>query len=160
MRVLVLGGSSEASALARALAGRGGVEALLSLAGATKSPAPSPIPRRIGGFGGAAGLAGFLREGRYGRLVDATHPFAARISANAAQAAREAGVDHAIFTRGEWLPGPGDHWREVDAIEAALAALGPARKRVLLAVGGAGLDALARDDRHDWIVRSIDRPVA
>lgn len=158
MRILLLGGSSEASGLARTLAGRADVEALISLAGVTRAPAPAPIPRRIGGFGGAEGLAAFLRSGRYDAIVDATHPFAARMSDNAARAATLVGIRHAIFSRPQWRPEPGDDWREVPDSEAAVAALGARPKRVLLAVGGARLGAFAAGPPHFYFVRSIDRP--
>ena len=91
-RVLVLGGTIEASAIARALAGDARFAAMLSFAGRTKAPVLPPIPHRIGGFGGADGLAAYLRETGTDLLIDATHPFAARISANAVAAACAAGV--------------------------------------------------------------------
>ena len=89
LRVLILGGTGEASALARLLADDGRFAPVLSLAGRTATPAASPIPRRIGGFGGADGLAAFLRAERIAALVDATHPFA---RADAAQCARGGGA--------------------------------------------------------------------
>src|SRR6202044_3247351 len=86
LRLLILGGTSEASALARRLADEPDVAAILSLAGGTANPAPAPIPQRIGGFGGAEGLAAFLARERIGAVIDATHPFASRMSANAVAA--------------------------------------------------------------------------
>ena len=88
MRLLILGGTSEAAALARRLAAEAEVDAVLSLAGATVNPAPAPIPQRIGGFGGPEGLAAYLRAERIDAVVDATHPFAARMSANATAGCR------------------------------------------------------------------------
>ena len=102
MRLLILGGTTEASALAAALAGRADVAAVLSLAGRTGDPAPSPIPRRIGGFGGAAGLRDYLKAERIDAVVDATHPFAARMSRHATEACKATGVARLVFTRAPW----------------------------------------------------------
>ena len=90
--ILILGGTSEASALARLIAARPDITALVSLAGATARPSLPPIPHRVGGFGGADGLAAFLRDNCTEAVVDATHPFAERISANAAEACRITGT--------------------------------------------------------------------
>ena len=90
LRLLILGGTSEASALARRLSGESWTAPVLSLAGATANPAPQPIPQRLGGFGGADGLAAYLVRERIAAVIDATHPFAAGISANAAVACRAA----------------------------------------------------------------------
>jgi precorrin-6A/cobalt-precorrin-6A reductase len=84
MRVLILGGTTEARQLAGRLSMRAGVDATLSLAGRTAAPAAQPVPVRIGGFGGAEGLAAYLRDANIDALIDATHPYAAVISANAA----------------------------------------------------------------------------
>ena len=90
MRVLILGGTAEARQLAGKLAGRDDLAVTLSLAGRTASPAPQPVPVRIGGFGGAEGLATYLKAERIDALIDATHPYAAQISANAVTASRAA----------------------------------------------------------------------
>ena len=89
-RILLLGGTSEASALARLLAAQG-VEAVYSYAGRTAAPIAQPLPVRIGGFGGAGGLADYLRTHAITHLIDATHPFAATISRNAIAAAHATG---------------------------------------------------------------------
>ena len=91
-RILILGGTSEARQLAGKLAARADLSLTLSLAGRTESPVAQGVPVRSGGFGGAEGLAAYLRETRIDLLIDATHPYAARISSNAAQAARLTGV--------------------------------------------------------------------
>src|SRR6476659_71885 len=91
-RVLILGGTAEARMLAERLAGRPDLEVMLSLAGRTAAPARQPVPVRRGGFGGAAGLAGYLVSERIDALFDATHPYASVISANAVTAARQADV--------------------------------------------------------------------
>src|SRR4029077_19342084 len=91
-RILILGGTAEARQLAGRLAGRAGLDTTLSLAGRTASPAAQPVPVRIGGFGGADGLAKYLVREHIDALIDATHPYANVISANAVAAARSSGV--------------------------------------------------------------------
>lgn len=158
MRVLVLGGTSEASALARALVDRPDVEATLSLAGRTCAPAVSPLPTRIGGFGGVAGLAAYLRAQGVDALIDATHPFAARISANAVAAARQTLAPLAVLSRPPWRPGPGDRWLEVANVEAAARALGEAPRRVFLTVGRLQTGVFRAAPQHWYLVRAIDAP--
>src|ERR1041385_1705269 len=92
MRILILGGTTEARRLAERLAPRSDLDVRLSLAGRTSNPVPHPVPIRIGGFGGAEGLADYLAAERIDRLIDATHPYAAVMSQNAAQASRRARV--------------------------------------------------------------------
>src|SRR5581483_29016 len=89
VRLLILGGTTEASALARRISGRADLEPILSLAGRTRGPVPPPIPFRVGGFGGIAGLQTFLLEAKIDAVVDATHPFAAQMSHHAAVACQE-----------------------------------------------------------------------
>ncbi len=158
LRVLILGGSTEASRLAALLAGDPAVAPLLSLAGRTRSPRPQPVSCRIGGFGGPAGLADFLRAEGYDLLVDATHPFAARISANAVAAARVAAVPLLRIERPDWAPIPGDHWREVARMEDAPGALGPVRRCVFLTVGQQELAPFRAAPWHSYLIRSIDPP--
>lgn len=158
LRLLILGGTTEASALARRLASEANIEPLLSLAGATKNPAPAPIPLRVGGFGGPEGLARFLMAERIDAVIDATHPFAARMSRNAVEACRATGTPLVVFTRRAWAPEPGDRWTEVADMEAAVDALGEPRKSVFLTQGRLQLAHFARAPHHHYIVRSIDRP--
>jgi len=158
LRILILGGTTEASELARALADRADIEPLLSLAGRTQNPAPAPIPCRIGGFGGADGLAAFLRGGKYDALIDATHPFAARISANARSASAASGVPLLVFSRPAWAPGEGDRWREVANMAEAVAAIGDEPRRVFLTQGRLQLAAFAAAPQHFYLVRAIDEP--
>lgn len=159
MTVLILGGTSEASALARACAAAGLGEVLVSLAGRTAAPLALPLPVRVGGFGGAQGLARFIGENGIRALVDATHPFAARISANAACAARETGIPALALRRPGWTRQPVDRWIEVDSLDAAVAALGPQPRRVFLTIGRQGLPAFAAAPQHHYLVRTIE-PVA
>ena len=156
MRLLILGGTSEASALARALAGMNGIEAILSLAGRTQHPDAFPVATRIGGFGGAAGLAQYLATEGINAVIDATHPFAAQISANAAAACAAAQAPLAVFSRAAWAPAPGDRWSEVADMAAAVAALGAAPRRVFLTVGRLSLGAFAAAPQHYYLVRTIE----
>ena len=107
----------------------------VSLAGRTAEPLPQAAPVRRGGFGGAEGLASYLGEEKIDVLIDATHPYAAAISANVARAAVSAGVKLIALRRPPWRKVAGDDWIEVENVEAAVAALGPAPKRVFLGLG-------------------------
>ena len=160
LRVLILGGTTEASALARSLAGDGRFSATLSLAGRTIAPILPPIAWRIGGFGGAAGLAAYLRAERIGALVDATHPFAARMTGNACEAAALAGVALLRIHRPEWRPVAGDRWICVPDMEAAAQALGSVTRRVLLTIGQQDLAPFAAAPWHDYVIRSVEPPPA
>ena len=152
MRVLILGGTTEASAIARALAGDARFAPTLSLAGRTRAPVPPPIPWRVGGFGGAAGLAAYLRHERVDALIDATHPFAARMKANAEHVA----VPRVAVLRPPWLARPGDQWTEVADMAQAARALGAVPRRVFLTVGQGELAAFGPP--HRYLVRSVDAP--
>ena len=158
LKLLILGGTSEASTLAEQVAGDDRVDATLSLAGRTQSPRLPRIAVRIGGFGGAAGLAAHLRALRIHILVDATHPFATRISANAVAAAEAAGIPLIALERSAWQPIAGDRWTEVADLEAAAAALPEAPERVLLTVGRQSLVPFAAKPQHHYIIRVIDPP--
>ena len=109
--------------MARALAGSGDVDPILSFAGRTENPVPPPVPYRTGGFGGPPGLAAFLRDQAIGAVVDATHPFAARISANAVPACHDAGVPLVVYTRPAWTAEPGDQWVRAADIGTAVLSL-------------------------------------
>ncbi|EIM28427.1 cobalt-precorrin-6A reductase [Microvirga lotononidis] len=156
MRILILGGTTEASALAARLAGRSDVSPLLSMAGRTSDPRPMPIPTRIGGFGGVAGLAAFLREESIEAVIDATHPFAAVMSRNAAEACALAKVPLLALRRPAWTPQSGDHWIEVPSMEAAVQALGKSPRRVFLTVGRLELASFAAAPQHTYLVRTIE----
>ena len=125
---------------------------MLSLAGRTRAPVAPPIPFRVGGFGGAAGLAAYLRAERTDVLVDATHPFAARMKANA----QSVPVPRLAVLRPEWVARPGDRWTGVASMAEAAAALGPAACRVFLTVGQGALAAFGPP--HRYLVRSVDPP--
>ena len=152
-RILILGGTTEARELAGALAG---FDVTLSLAGRTVAPVRQPVPVRTGGFGGVAGLVAHLRSERVGLLVDATHPYAATISAHAAEAAGIAGVPLLAVRRPGWERGEGDDWVEVADIAAAVAALGEVPRRVFLALGRQEVAGFAAAPQHDYLIRSVD----
>jgi precorrin-6A/cobalt-precorrin-6A reductase len=155
-RILILGGTLEARRLAEYLRGRADVAITLSLAGRTASPVAQPVPVRIGGFGGAEGLAAYLRAERIAALIDATHPYAATISDNAARAAAAAGVRLLALRRPPWQPAAGDRWTEVADVAAAVQSLGPAPRRVFLTLGRKELAPFATAPRHRYLVRSVD----
>lgn len=158
-RLLLLGGTSEASDLARLLAGRG-VAAVFSYAGRTGAPVAQPLPTRVGGFGGAEGLAAWLRAEGITHVVDATHPFAVQMSRNAAAACAATGTPLAALERPAWAPGPGDRWTGVPDTAAAVAALPEAPARVFLAIGRQGLAAFAAKPQHHYLLRLVDPPTA
>ncbi len=153
----MLGGTAEAGALARRIADDGRFEGTLSLAGATRAPAASPLATRIGGFGGADGLARYLGANRIDALLDATHPFATGISANAAAAASAVGVPWLAILRPPWREAAGDRWIRVPDIGAAARALGDRPRRVFLTIGRKDL-APFRGTPHAYLVRSVDPP--
>ena len=155
-RVLILGGTTEAKQLAGILAVRQDWEVTLSLAGRTRSPAPQPCAVRTGGFGGAEGLAAYLRQGRIDLLIDATHPSAARISRNAANAAGLAGVRFLALRRPAWEAVEGDRWTLVADARAAVAALGSAPRRLFLALGRQEIAGFAAVPQHRYWIRSVD----
>ncbi|WP_254021848.1 cobalt-precorrin-6A reductase [Mesorhizobium escarrei] len=155
-RILILGGTTEARQLAGTLAARTDLAITLSLAGRTESPAAQGVPTRVGGFGGADGLSAFLRETRIELLVDATHPYAVQISANAAQAAHEAGVPIIALRRPGWEPAEGDRWTLVDNVAGAVTALAAAPRRVFLALGRQEVAAFEAAPQHHYLIRSVD----
>ncbi|MDM0035113.1 cobalt-precorrin-6A reductase [Variovorax sp. J22P271] len=155
--VLVLGGTLEASALARSLAERG-ERAVLSYAGRVAQPKAQPIAVRVGGFGGVGGLVRHLRDAQVTHVVDATHPFAARMSANAVAACAQCGLPLLALTRPAWQAGPGDRWQPVPDLPAAVAALSGPPRRVMLALGRMHLAAFAAQPQHHYILRLVDRP--
>jgi precorrin-6A/cobalt-precorrin-6A reductase len=158
MRVLILGGTTEASALAELLAGDARFEATLSLAGRTSAPKLQPIATRVGGFGGADGLARFLRAEKIDSVIDATHPYAAQISANAVVACHQTGVPLASVVRPAWAPQPGDAWQSVPTAVAAALALGREPRRVFLSLGRQELHFFAAIQQHHYIARLIEPP--
>jgi precorrin-6A/cobalt-precorrin-6A reductase len=158
-RILILGGTTEARGLAERLAKRADLDITLSLAGRTMSPAALPVPIRSGGFGGVAGLSDYLLRQRIGALIDATHPYANIISANAAAAARQTQVPFLALRRPPWSKIEGDRWTEVGDVRAAVETLGKASRRVFVALGRNELAPFVDAPQHDYLIRSVD-PIA
>lgn len=159
MTTLILGGTTEASRLAAALADAG-LPAILSYAGRVAAPRAQPVPVRVGGFGGADGLADYLRANHIVRVVDATHPFAAQISRNAVAACAMAGVPLLGLQRPAWQAGPGDRWTHMGEMQAAAAALSGAARRVFLSIGRQNLAVFASQPQHHYLLRLVDPPEA
>jgi precorrin-6A/cobalt-precorrin-6A reductase len=161
IRVLILGGTGDASELAAKISLLPGVEVITSLAGRTRQPSVSTGSVRIGGFGGQAGLVQYVQAQKIDFLIDATHPFAAQISWNAAAAATEAGIPHLRLIRPAWQPMSGvnsDYWIEVDTLEAAAAAIPNTAKRVFLTTGRQQLAPFVPLTHLWFLIRSIDPP--
>ena len=158
--LLILGGTGEASSLARAALGRfgDGLNLTTSLAGRTERPGPLPGRVRTGGFGGPAGLAAYLTENGVDRLIDATHPFAARISAAARLACDEARVPRLLLLRPPWRRQPRDRWIEVEDMEAAAKLVGQVGRRAFLTVGAGEIASFAAATGVQFLVRLIDLP--
>jgi precorrin-6A/cobalt-precorrin-6A reductase len=157
-RVLILGGTAEARRLAAEL-DEAGVAVTSSLAGRVSNPHLPLGAVRIGGFGGPAGLAGWVAANAITAVVDATHPFAERISASAALAAASTGVPLLRLERPGWRAADGDRWTWVDDLPGAAAALGAlGARRVLLTTGRQGLSAFAGDTERWFLVRCVDPP--
>ncbi|MEU9592132.1 cobalt-precorrin-6A reductase [Streptomyces sp. NPDC048193] len=156
--VLVLGGTTEARRLAAVLADRPGVRVTTSLAGRVTRPGALAGQVRTGGFGGAEGLAAWLREHRVDALVDATHPFAETITANAVRAAADCGTPVVILRRPGWHAGPGDRWHPAASLPEAAGLLPGLGRRVFLTTGRLGLRAFAHLTGLHFVARSVEPP--
>ncbi|MFI0960074.1 cobalt-precorrin-6A reductase [Streptomyces sp. NPDC021080] len=162
MHVLILGGTAEARSLAESLAAgtHPGLRVTSSLAGRVSTPRLPPGEVRVGGFGGAEGLARWLSEHAVDAVVDATHPFAGTISSNAASAAAITGVPLLALRRPGWTPVAGDVWHATGSLEEAAGLLPALGRRVFLTTGRLGLAAFAALDDLWFLVRSVDAPQA
>jgi precorrin-6A/cobalt-precorrin-6A reductase len=158
-RVLVLGGTTEASRLAQALADAQ-VDAIFSYAGRTESPLPQPLPVRVGGFGGVDGLRVWLREHQITHVVDATHPFAAQMSRNAVAACAATDIPLLALERPAWQAQVGDRWQHVPGIESAAQALPHAPSRIFLAIGRQHVEPFLAHPQHWFLLRLVDATVA
>ncbi|THV25032.1 cobalt-precorrin-6A reductase [Peteryoungia ipomoeae] len=156
-RILILGGTAQALNIARDEIAKGN-DVITALAGRTEAPTLPPGRHRIGGFGGAKGLARYLKEEGIDLLIDATHPFAKTISENAVLAAQQSGIPLKTVTRAPWQAEQGETWLKV-ADEAAAAALLPAGARAFLALGRQHVALFrSREDCH-FILRVVDPPI-
>jgi len=159
-RLLILGGTAEAAALARAAVERfgGRLAVTTALAGGTEQPGPLAGNVRIGGFGGAEGLAAYLAEAGIELLIDATHPFADRIARNARLASEELRVPRLVLERPQWLRHPLDRWIEVEDVSGAASAVAGVGRRCFLTMGASELGAFASLSQVHFVVRLIDPP--
>ena len=155
-RILILGGTAEARLLAERFVAEGHL-VTTSLAGRTIDPVLPAGAVRIGGFGGAEGLAAYLRQEGFCRLIDATHPFARRISENAIKASAMTGVILEQHLRPRWQKQPGDRWKPVASLEAAAETLPPGAT-AFLALGRQYLQAFTRRSDCRFVIRMVDAP--
>jgi precorrin-6A/cobalt-precorrin-6A reductase len=155
----VLGGTTEGRALATACADLRELDVISSLAGRTTSPLLPPGEVRIGGFGGADGLAAYLSEHRITAVVDATHPFAATMTAHAASACARAGVPLLVLRRPGWTARSGDRWHRVPDLATAAGRLPGLGERVFLTTGRQGIAAFAEVNGCWFLSRSVEPPV-
>lgn len=160
LHILVLGGTTEARRLAEDLVAAGGVKVTSSLAGRVARPKLPPGEVRVGGFGGADGMAEWLRAHHVDAVIDATHPFAGTISFNAASAAAAVHVPLLALRRPGWVPVEGDRWHVVESLAAAARLLPELGRRVFLTTGRMGLAAFAGLDSLWFLMRSVDAPEA
>jgi precorrin-6A/cobalt-precorrin-6A reductase len=156
--VLVLGGTGEARRLAETLADAADLRVITSLAGRVSSPHLPPGEVRIGGFDGVEGLTAWLRAEQVDTVVDATHPFAARITESAATATAKLGLPFLVLSRPGWRQGEGDDWRWVDSVAEAAALLPSVGRRALLTVGRHELAPFTRLSDVWLLSRSIEQP--
>ncbi|MDT3396872.1 cobalt-precorrin-6A reductase [Streptomyces sp. B1866] len=156
--VLILGGTTEGRLLAARLAAEPGLRVTSSLAGRVAAPRLPAGRVRVGGFGGADGLARWLREHRVDALIDATHPFAGTISVHAARAAAAVHVPLLALRRPGWVAGDGDRWHPAGSLAEAAALLPALGERVFLTTGRTGLATFAHLTAQWFLVRCVDPP--
>lgn len=159
LNLLILGGSAEARELAQALSTRGDISAIVSLAGVTRIPAPLPLPVRIGGFGGVEAQEQWIERHHIDAVIDATHPFAARIALRTARLCAGLGLPYLRLRRPGWSAGPTDKWVRIPAAKDAAQVI-PQEARIFLATGRQSLPGFA--DLAGRIVhcRVVDPPVS
>jgi precorrin-6A/cobalt-precorrin-6A reductase len=157
-RVLILGGTTEARELAGRLVGRMDVDVVSSLAGRVASPRMPAGQVRVGGFGGATGLASWIDAHDIRAVIDATHPFAATISWNAAAAAAASHVPLLALRRTAWVPGEDDRWHEAPSLGEAALMLPELGRRHFLTIGRQDVSSFADLTDAWFLVRCIDPP--
>jgi precorrin-6A/cobalt-precorrin-6A reductase len=156
-RILLLGGTTEANLMAKAIADAG-LAGVYSYAGRTEAPMGQPIHMRMGGFGGVEGLRTYLVDQAITHVIDATHPFAAQMSTNAVAACTATGTPLIALERAPWVAGEGDRWTHVPDIPAAVTALAGPPQRVFLAIGRQHLEPFAAQPQHRYLLRLVDPP--
>jgi precorrin-6A/cobalt-precorrin-6A reductase len=159
VRVLILGGTGQARLLADTVADTPGLDVITSLAGRVSQPRLPAGSVRVGGFGGVDGLTDYLRDAGIDRVVDATHPFAARITTHAMRACARTGIPLLVIRPPGWTERDDDRWHRVgDTAAAASAVADTPPGIVLLTIGRLGVAAFAADAAHDYLIRSIHAP--
>lgn len=154
MTLLILGGSGEGREIAKRLAGQ---DAVISLAGATRAPRSQALPTRIGGFGGAEGFAAYLQEAGISAVLDATHPYADRITQRTAEICARIGLPYLQVLRPPWQPEAGDNWTEIAQEEDAAKHITQGAT-VFLGTGRQTLERFANLEGCNVICRQIDPP--
>jgi precorrin-6A/cobalt-precorrin-6A reductase len=154
--ILILGGTTEARLLGQRLAIRKDWAVTLSLAGRTASPLAQAVPVRSGGFGGTAGLIQYLRDQDIHALIDATHPYAATMSAHAKSAAAQTHTPLLSLCRPPWRAVAGDRWTNVHDAQEAAGRLGTEPRHVFLAVGRQEIAPFTAAPQHRYLIRSVD----
>ena len=158
-RILILGGTGDSAKLIPQLAALPNVETIASLAGRTPKPNVPIVGRvRLGGFGGVAGLAQYMKDEQVDLLVDVTHPFAVQIKLNAAMAASNVGVPRVLFSRSPWVRHPDDYWIEAGTLEEAADKLPEIADRVFLTIGRQELSVFSKLRSHWFLMRMITQP--
>ena len=161
MNILILGGTRDAMTLADQLLNQPGLNPIYSLAGRTRRPLPPSLPTRRGGFGGIEGLKQWLLENDTAAVVDATHPFAAEMSHNAAIACRELDIPLGRLERAPWQAQPGDNWHPVDDLNQAAdkaVSLTTQGDSLWLTTGRTSLGAFESIRQRHLLVRCVDAP--
>lgn len=159
MRLLILGGTAEARELAAQLHGREHLQVVSSLAGRLADPQLPEGEVRIGGFRDSGGLSEYLQANQVDVVIDATHPFASTISANAVEASKRVGCRLIRLDRPGWMETEGDDWRRVPDLAAAAATVAAAPPGVVfLTTGRRDLAAFAGDANHQYLVRAVEKP--
>ncbi|MGH1349442.1 MAG: cobalt-precorrin-6A reductase [Methyloligellaceae bacterium] len=153
--ILILGGTQEANQLASVFAEQN-IHAVYSYAGRTWKPKPQPVPTRVGGFGGVQGMIDYLCSHGISHVIDATHPFAAQISSNAAQACNACNIPLMSLERRPWCRSEGDDWVDVKDISAAVAQLNNTGERVFLAIGKQDIAPFAGLNQHFFLLRFVE----
>jgi precorrin-6A/cobalt-precorrin-6A reductase len=156
--ILILGGTGEGLALADALLAEPGLHVISSLAGRVANPKLPAGEVRVGGFGGVAGLADYLRSNGIAAMIDATHPFARRMGWHAAEAAAAARVPLLRLERPAWVAQAGDNWTWVDNWDEAVEILRKTAQCVFLALGRQELAPFAALDNIAFVIRAVDQP--
>lgn len=158
LRILILGGTSEASELAALLSPRRDLQVVSSLAGRLSQPTLPMGIVRIGGFGGIDGLIAYLAQENIAAVIDATHPYASQISHNAELACARLHLPLIAYERPPWKPEEGDCWLLVPDVEAAASLVNQRGSRVFLSIGRRELSAFSDCNEAWFLVRAIDAP--